>query len=282
MTAESVAERHGALVAQLARACHPEPTAAVTAMSTVLAVAVGLGPGRVLLVAAAVLTGQLTIGWSNDLLDARRDRASGRVDKPVATGRLPVGVVLAATGIALGACVPLSLSTGLRPGGMHLGVVASGWAYNLGLKRTGASWVPYATAFGLLPAFVVVAAGGSPALWLIAAGSLLGMGAHMFNVLPDLDDDAATGVRGAPVLLGRTATRWTGALLLLAAAGALVLGPAGAPTATGVVGLAVSAVLAVAAAVAGRNPRSRAPFLLALAVAALDVALLASRSAALV
>ena len=42
---------------------------------------------RGLLVTAAVLAGQLSIGWSNDLIDARRDRAVGRTDKPLAVGR---------------------------------------------------------------------------------------------------------------------------------------------------------------------------------------------------
>src|SRR5918994_1829605 len=68
----------------LLRACHPEPTAAVTLMMTALAVTAGRDARGVLMVAAAVLTGQLSIGWLNDVLDARRDRAVGRLDKPVA------------------------------------------------------------------------------------------------------------------------------------------------------------------------------------------------------
>ena len=39
---------------------------------------------RVALVTAAVLCGQLSIGWSNDLVDLARDRAVGRRDKPLA------------------------------------------------------------------------------------------------------------------------------------------------------------------------------------------------------
>ena len=47
---------------------------------------------------AAVSTGQLSIGWSNDALDAARDRLAGRTDKPVAAGRLPRRTVAAAAG----------------------------------------------------------------------------------------------------------------------------------------------------------------------------------------
>lgn len=269
------------LLPVLLRAAHPEPTVAVTGLTTVLAVAVGLGVGEVLLVLGAVLSGQLAIGWANDALDAQRDRASGRTDKPVATGGVGRGTVARAAVVAAVVCVPLSLALGTRPGLLHLAVLVSGLAYDLGLKATAASWVPYAVAFGALPAVVVTTAGADPPVWLVLAGALLGVGAHVFNVLPDLEDDRATGVRGMPVLLGRTAARWTGALLLFLAAASLVLGPAGDPSATGVVVLVVSAALAVTGAVAGRDPSSRLPFLLALVAAAVDVALLADQSAAL-
>ena len=81
---------------------------------------------------AAVLTGQLSIGWSNDLVDARRDRAVGRTDKPLAAGAVTERVVRAACAAALAACVVLSLACGWASGLVHLLLgVASGWAYNL-------------------------------------------------------------------------------------------------------------------------------------------------------
>jgi len=39
-------------------------------------------------VTGTVFTDQLSIGWSNDYLDAERDRAVLRSDKPVATGAI--------------------------------------------------------------------------------------------------------------------------------------------------------------------------------------------------
>jgi 4-hydroxybenzoate polyprenyltransferase len=266
----------------LVRACHPEPTAGVTALSTALAVAAGAGPGRSALVAATVLTGQLSIGWCNDLVDRGRDASAGRTDKPVASGQLAVGTTTAAAAVALGTTTLLSGVSGLVAGSAaaafcHLGVVAGGWAYDLGLKRTAWSWLPYAVAFGLLPAYCVLAAGRETApWWLVAAGALLGTGAHFFNVLPDLEDDRATGVRSLPVRMGAAASRSTGCALLVSAALALVLGPPGQPSSTALVGLGVAVVPAVAAAFVGGAPgsRSRTPFLLALAAAAADLLLL--------
>lgn len=159
----------------------------------------------------------------------------------------------------------------------HATVVAMGWAYNLGLKSTVASGVPYAVAFGALPAFVVLALPGAglPAAWLVAVGALLGVGAHLVNVLPDLEDDAGTGVRGMPHRLGRRATAALAPAVLAAAVVVAVLGPPGAAGAVpAVVGVA-AVVVALAAGVVGVvRPASRAPFALAMAVAGLCVLVL--------
>jgi 4-hydroxybenzoate polyprenyltransferase len=133
-------------VATLLGAAHPGPAFAVTVLAGLLGVAVGLGPADLALVVAAVLAGQLSIGWSNDLIDAQRDRAVGRTDKPLATGALDERVVRVACALAVVATVPLSLLTGVVAGLTQLLTVASGWAYNLGLKSTVWSWAPYAVA----------------------------------------------------------------------------------------------------------------------------------------
>jgi UbiA prenyltransferase family len=156
------------------------------------------------LVAAAVLTGQLSIGWLNDALDVRRDIEVGRTDKPVVAGEVSVPTLRTAAAVAALACVPLSLASGAAAGAVHLVAVAAGWAYDAGVKSTAASVVPYLVCFGLLPVFVVLGLPGSPAppWWLPVGGALLGAGAHFANVLPDLDDDAATGVRAAAPVRG--------------------------------------------------------------------------------
>jgi hypothetical protein len=135
----------------LARSCHPAPSAGVTAFATVLAVTAGNGAGTCALLALAVLAGQLSIGWSNDRLDAARDRAVARTDKPIATGELAHRTVEVAIAVALAACVACSLALGWRAGLLHLAAVSCGWLYNLWLKATWFSWLPYAAAFGALP-----------------------------------------------------------------------------------------------------------------------------------
>ena len=69
----------------LLRACHLKPTLAVTAITTALAVSAGRGSGSIW-VALAVLSGQFSVGWSNDYLDRDRDHLAGRVDKPIVSG----------------------------------------------------------------------------------------------------------------------------------------------------------------------------------------------------
>jgi len=110
--------------------------------------------------------------------------------------------------------------------------------------------------------------------WLVAAGALLGAGAHFANVLPDIDDDLSTGVRGLPHRLGATGSRIAAGTLLAAASLVLAVGPPGPPGALGVGAVAVAVAVAVGAGVLGRGPGSRAAFLGVLVVAAVDVALL--------
>jgi 4-hydroxybenzoate polyprenyltransferase len=235
----------------------------------------------VVLVAAAVLTGQLSIGWCNDLVDQRQDRAAHRRDKPLVSGDVSTRTVLLCCTAAATVCVPLSLASGLLAGGCHIVGVAGGWAYNLGLKRTLLSWLPYAVSFALLTAFLSLGLPGQPAphAWLVLAGALLGVGAHFLNVVPDIEADRAAGVLGLPQRLGAARSRTTGAVLLAAAAATVTLGPAGRPPGWTLVGLVLAVLLAVAAAVTGRAAGSRLPFLLALATAAVTVLLLVGRGA---
>ncbi|NRG40823.1 UbiA family prenyltransferase [Rathayibacter sp. VKM Ac-2835] len=182
---------------------HPGPTVTVTVLATVLAAASGHPLGIVVLVALAVLAGQLSIGLANDWIDADRDRAVGRTDKPVALGRISVGEVRAAALGTAAVAVVLSLLLGPVAAVAHLVLVAAGWAYDAGLKRTAFSVVPFLVAFGLLPVVSVAAGGGQlPAWWAIATGAVFGVAIHCTNVLPDLVDDEATGVRGFPHRLG--------------------------------------------------------------------------------
>ncbi len=127
-------------VRNLALACHPGPTVAVTTFSMAMAAGASAPASTTALVGAAVLAGQLSIGWSNDWIDADRDAAVGRTDKPVGAGLLPVAVVRNAALIALATSAAFSMALGWRAGLVQMFVVAMGWAYNLGLKSTAWSW----------------------------------------------------------------------------------------------------------------------------------------------
>ena len=258
----------------LLRASHLGPTLAVTLLATAYGVSAGLAPGRVVLVAAAVLAGQLSIGWCNDLVDLPRDRAVGRTDKPLATGELPERTARIACGAAVVVTVVLSLACGVVAGVVHLVCVAAGWAYDLGLKATLLSWLPFAVAFGGLPVFVSLAAPGAdpPPVWVPVAGALLGIGAHLVNVVPDLADDRATGVQGLAHRLGARRATLLAVVALVAATGVVVLGASGAPRLVPLAALLAVAVLAAVALLA----HGRTPFRAAMAIAAVDVLLLVS------
>ncbi len=273
-------------VKALALSCHPVPTIAVTAISAGLAALAGLSLGRAVLLVAAVFAGQLSIGWSNDAIDAARDEATARSDKPVARGAVSPRTVGIAAAVALVVAVVLSLALGWLPGLAALTVVACGWAYNLGLKGTAISFVPYAIAFGILPAVATLSAPVPqwPAPWAMVMGALFGVSAHLANVLPDLDDDLDNGVRGFPHRIGARATAVACPILLAAACLVVLLGTAGdagiAPwrwvAAAGLVLLAAAGVV-----LALRRPAGRGLFGIVIVTALIAVVLFAISGQAL-
>ncbi|HEY0717562.1 MAG TPA: UbiA family prenyltransferase [Streptosporangiaceae bacterium] len=266
----------------LVRSSHPEPTVMVTALAMALAIGTGRSAIGVLAVGAAVLAGQLSVGWHNDWLDAARDAAAGRPDKPVAAGAIGRRAVGRAALTALVAAVPLSLASGWRAGLAHLVAIALAWAYNARLKATLISFVPYAVAFPLLVAFVTLGAPHAswPPWWALVTAALLGCSAHLVNVVPDMSDDLAAGVRGLPHRLGRSRSVAATVALLMAATVVESFGP-GHPG-----WWAVTAVVAVAAAITAgivlaRRPGSRWLFRAVLVAAAIDVAGLVARGSRL-
>ena len=290
--------RHTAVA--LLKSSHPGPGLAVTAVAVILGVGVGLSPERLLLLGAAVWANQLSVGISNDWIDADRDRHVGRTDKPVARGDITAHTARNAAVATAVVAVALTLPFGWGATAAHSVFLSSAWSYNVGLKRTLFSVIPYLLSFGLLPVIVTLAlptpVGAAP--WAIGAGALLGAAAHFANVLPDLGDDQRTGVRGLPHRLGQTGTV-LGTWLALAIASALVflgstgaLDPAGTggpawPDAAGSdggsgagpaqwIGLIVTLGIAASGTILGlTRPPSRLSFQLIIAAALITVALLA-------
>ena len=270
-----VARRISALVI----ACHPEPTALVTVLTSLLALSAGRGWGTVW-VTAAVLAGQLSVGWTNDYRDRDLDRAARRMDKPLARtspsgaydAALRPTTVRTAAIAALAACVPLSLASGIGFTAAHLTAIAFAMAYTARLKSTLLSVVPYAVAFGLLPAAVALGLPTPrwPPVWSIAAGALIGAGGHFTQALPDIPTDRTLGIHGLPQAVGQPASGALAALLLLAANATVALGP-GRPGPLQLAGAALAALLAAGISIAAVMHRPKLAYRLTLAAAAVTV-----------
>lgn len=266
---------------------HPGPTLVVTALALALGIATGLELWRIALLTVSVFAGQLSVGISNDAFDATRDREVGRTDKPLARGDVAVGIAWAAALGLLALALVLSVPLGWRMLAAHALALGSAWAYNAGLKSTPWSVVPFLVSFGIFPSLATLSA-PDPAFaagWAWIAGAALGAAVHLTNVLPDLDDDARTGVRGLPHRLGPRASAVTAALAVVGGAIAVLLGAAGGDLAavSAVSWVFFVAVVAVAVVTAWRaiaRPPTRALFrLVMLAALLLAVQLVASGSA---
>ena len=264
-------------IGALALSTHPGPGVAVSVIAVVLGFGVGLEWWRLLLLGLAFLANQASVGLSNDWIDADRDRAVGRTDKPVAVGRISPTAVRNAAFATAALAIALTVPLGWEATVVHAAFIVSAWSYNAGLKGTVLSVAPYVVSFGMLPLIVTLAlpsaALASP--WAILAGALLGVSAHFANVLPDLEDDAATGVRGLAHRAGPRTSGLVIAAALAGASGSIVLG-LGDPQLYGWIGLILSLALAItcAALVIARRP-TRLIFRLIIAGALIDVVLLA-------
>ena len=270
-TAPSVPSRARALII----AGHPGPSLAITAL--VILLAAGTGPyGRgPILAAPAMLAGQLSIGWSNDALDAPRDAAAGRTDKPVATGGISARAVWLAAFASLLAALGMALAIGVVTAIILAVIVGAGWAYNLGLKSTSASGLMYILGFGPIPAYAASTLAGHlmPIWYATAVAALVGLGGHFANVLPDLAADRTTGVNGLPQWV---ASRWGAGtvraiMLVLMLSASVLLLLVSSRQWVALAGLGAAVLLALVGAVG----TGRVPFIAAFGIAAVDVVVLA-------
>ncbi|WP_156759306.1 UbiA family prenyltransferase [Microbacterium karelineae] len=236
--------------AVLWRSTHPGPTLVVTAIALGLGLSAGLGPVRLAVLVAAVFAGQVSIGLSNDAIDAPRDRLAGRPDKPLAPPGAPLRAAWTAAGLSAVVAVVLSAALGWQLAAAHIAFVGAGWAYNAGVKSTAWSALCFAVGFGILPSLAPLAlADPRPApTWAWIAGACLGLAVHFSNVLPDLDDDARTGVRGLPHRFGRRWSAVSAFAALVAGAAVVATGPpAGDPGVAALRGLGFLTVAGIAA-----------------------------------
>lgn len=263
----------------LVDACHPGPTATVTLVVAALSAAAGRDAGGVILMALATLAGQLSVGWCNDAFDADRDARAGRSAKPTVRGHVSATVLWRAAYVAVASTVVLSfLAAGPVGGGAHVVAVASAWTYNLVLKTTVLSPLPYAVSFGLVPVFVTygLTPPTRPATWVVATCVLLGVGAHLANAIPDVDSDELVAAGGLVARIGVRVSTWL-ALACLVGAVVLLATHLGAAPWVGVLLVSAAAGGAVAVALVGRG-QALFRFVLVLAVLAVVLLVVAARS----
>ena len=191
----------------LAKASHFGPTVLVTSISLFFA-QLFWWEGPSILIAFAVFTGQLVVGWSNDLIDYHDDLSHQRLKKPLVAGLITPKFLMS----WLRVMVPIALITnlfgplGLIGGG--LSIFAIGWAvaYNFYFKFTALSPLPYAIAFGALPSCMALSKDYAPPIWMWLGGALLGVAAHFINVIKDMDQDRTSGINGLPQRCGKGAS----------------------------------------------------------------------------
>jgi 4-hydroxybenzoate polyprenyltransferase len=261
--------------AALARSSHPGPSIAVTLITVGLGLGAGLDAPRLVLLGVTMLAGQFSVGLSNDWIDADRDAAVGRKDKPVALGEVRAVTVRNAALACAGLMIILGAPLGWLFELVLVVAVGAAWAYNAWLKKSVFSILPYLVGFGALPAVATLArpVPAAPAFWALGVGALLGAAGHFANTLPDLDDDAATGVSGLPQRLGR---RWSSALTYLVLLVASVLeffGTGGLGFVPGELGLLASFLIAAGGGAMILRP-TRWHFRLIILAAMIDVVVL--------
>jgi len=161
------------------------------------------GPAYV--IAFTVFTGQLVVGWSNDLYDFADDAKHVRINKPLVSGLITERylrkwlVFMVPFSFLANIFGPLGLQGGL----LYFLGVGCGVAYNFYFKFRISSPLPYAVAFAILPSCIALSKSITPPVWMWLGGGLLGCAAHFINVLKDMDQDRQSSIKGLPQRVGK-------------------------------------------------------------------------------
>lgn len=191
------------------RLIHPFPVAmnAVAACAFAILAARGWpGARAVLLIAAAIIGSQATVGVVNDLRDRDLD-AVAKPSKPLVARRVTARGAYLLGSVTLALALVTGAALGARSLLFVIGMTAAGLIYDLWLKRTALSFLPYIFGLPLLPVWAWTAVRDAPPrLWLTyPLGILVGFGLHLANALPDAEHDAAGGIRGVVQVVGARA-----------------------------------------------------------------------------
>jgi 4-hydroxybenzoate polyprenyltransferase len=263
----------------LLRLTHPFPSFLDGLATAVIALLAGASTGDAARLGAAMVALQASIGVTNDISDAPAD-AVAKPAKPIPAGLVSaraagvLAVLLAVVGLALSAVSGWG-TLGVAAAGLGVGLV-----YDVRLKGTAWSWLPFAVGIPLLPVYAWYGGTGSlPASFAVlvpaamAAGAALAIG----NARADAEADRASGVASIATALGPRRA-WALEVTILLVVGVVAVASAAlVDGSTGRVAIvAAAALVPVGAALASRHRtpagRERAWEAEAIGVAALGAA----------
>src|SRR4051794_30758064 len=204
------------------RLTHPFPSLLDGIVVGAVAAIAGAGADRIVVLAVSMTLLQLGIGTTNDVVDAPFD-AGLKPGKPIPAGLMPreAAAALAIAWFIAGAVAAATAGVGIA--GVALVVIAVGLTYDLWLKGTAWSWLPFAIGIPILPVYGWLGARGSlePAFAvLVPAAIIAGAALAIGNSIVDIERDVAAGRTSVAARLGRPRAAWAAAGLLLAVAGA--------------------------------------------------------------
>ena len=208
----------------LLKASHFGPTLLVTAISF------GFGTyywweGPAYLIAFGVFTGQLVVGWSNDLYDYQDDLSHNRKNKPLVSGQITEELLqnwlkwVTPFSFIANLVGPLGIKGGL----VYMLGILCGVAYNFYFKFSVLSPLPYAVAFAALPSSIAISKGITPPVWMWLGGALFGMAAHFINVIKDMKEDQISKIGGLPQRLGTKNSIWVAIILVAVGIAAIII-----------------------------------------------------------
>jgi 4-hydroxybenzoate polyprenyltransferase len=185
---------------------HLAPVLLVELATTAFAVIAwgGVPPTPVLVpLLLAMLGGQLAIGAVNEIVDLPLD-TQGKPWKPLPSGEVSLRGAWAMAVAGLAMMTVCGVRFGLPSFGLLALGTGLGIAYDLWLKPTRWSWLPYVLALPLLPIWVFAALGKPDArlLLLYPLGALATIGVHFAQALPDVATDRAAGLQTVTSRLG--------------------------------------------------------------------------------
>ena len=187
----------------LIKASHFIPTLIVSTIAFVFG-AYYWWEGPAYVIAFGVFTGQLVVGWSNDLYDYQDDLSHNRKNKPLVSGQIRKELLqnwlkwVTPFSFIANLFGPLGVKGGL----VYMLGILCGVAYNFYFKFSVLSPLPYAIAFAALPSSIAISKDITPPLWMWLGGALFGMAAHFINVIKDMKEDQISKIGGLPQRLG--------------------------------------------------------------------------------